>query len=158
HAFGVQPQTPNVGFAFPGGVVGFMQFPLQQLMLVVHRWPLGLQPFARAFVPKTSVAMTAKTATPSEPRTRVQREKARAGKPRTSFICGSPLGLRGRPTPTCVTRRVPPTEERGQPPIRATAEPTFQKIGAVGERGGNGDQARRCGFGAWLTLQSWHTA
>jgi len=42
------PQTPKRGFAFPGGGLGFMQFPLQQLMLVAHRWPSGLHPLAPA--------------------------------------------------------------------------------------------------------------
>ena len=45
---GVQ-QAPKSGFAFPGGVAGGMHFRLQQLILVAHRWPSGLQlPSARA--------------------------------------------------------------------------------------------------------------
>jgi len=39
------PQTPKSGFAFPGGVAGFMQVRLQQLTFVAHRSPSGLQPW-----------------------------------------------------------------------------------------------------------------
>ena len=58
------PQTPKSGFAFPGGGLGFMQFPLQQLMLVAHRWPSGLQPSARTLRGQPpSSAMRATSAT-----------------------------------------------------------------------------------------------
>ena len=60
------PQTPKSGFAFPGGGLGFMQFPLQQLMLVAHRWPSGLQPSARTLRGQPpSSAMRATSATRS---------------------------------------------------------------------------------------------
>src|SRR5205823_6301930 len=53
------PQTPKSGFAFPGGVAGFMQVRLQQLTFVAHRWPSGLQPSARVAraVLKTSTVL-----------------------------------------------------------------------------------------------------
>jgi len=57
------PQTPKSGFAFPGGVAGFMQVRLQQLTFVAHRWPSGLQPSARVAraVLKTSTVLAAST-------------------------------------------------------------------------------------------------
>ena len=53
------PQTPKSGFAFPGGVAGFMQVRLQQLTFVAHRSPSGLQPSARVAraVLKTSTVL-----------------------------------------------------------------------------------------------------
>src|SRR5262249_44279967 len=112
------PHTPNIGLAFPGGVVGFMQLRLQQLMSVAHRWPSGLQPFARASVLKTSVVMTARTATPSAPRTRCQSESARAEKPRNTCICGPPLGCRSPPPPTGAAEP-PANGGAGSPPPHA---------------------------------------
>jgi hypothetical protein len=76
--------------------LGFTQLREQQLMGVGHVWPLGLQPPARASALKTSVAMTARIATTSEPRG----EKARVKKPRAVFMERSPLGWRaGSPNP-----------------------------------------------------------
>jgi hypothetical protein len=88
-------QMPNSG-GFE--TLGFTQLREQQLMGVGHVWPLGLHGLACA---TAAPARTARAATTSEPRTRIQNERARAGKPRTTFICGPPLVCGVLPTPTC---------------------------------------------------------
>jgi hypothetical protein len=86
---------PNSGgFA----TLGFTQLREQQLMLVGHVWPFCLHGLACA---TAAPAMTTRMATTSEPRTRIQSERARAGKPRTTFICGPPLVCGAPQPPTC---------------------------------------------------------
>src|SRR5262245_30873942 len=66
---GPQPQTPNIGLAFPGPGAGFTHLRLQQLTSVVQVVPIDLQPPARTSeaVLKTSITASVRRASEKRP-------------------------------------------------------------------------------------------
>ncbi len=85
---GVQ-QMPNRASARPGGGTGFMQWRLQQLMFVAHRWPSGLQPPSAlaARGPRVSDARTVRAKIPADSDTRARFIGSPSPLPPASGLC-----------------------------------------------------------------------